>query len=186
MKQRLLAFLVMSLLAVTSTFAQNRTVKGKVTGADDGLGLPGVSVRVKGTTIGASTGIDGDYVISVPADAKTLTFSYVGFLSQEVQIGANTTINVTLKTDAKQLDEVMVVAYGTVKKESFTGSAAVVKGDVLENRPVTSFEKALQGAVAGVTVSSVSGQPGATSTVRVRGVGSISASSTKLRSSRPA
>lgn len=170
----------MSLLAVTSAFAQNRTVKGKVTGADDGLGLPGVSVRVKGTTIGASTGIDGDYVISVPADAKTLTFSYVGFLPQEVQIGANTTINVTLRTDAKQLDEVMVVAYGTVKKESFTGSAAVVKGDVLENRPVTSFEKALQGAVAGVTVSSVSGQPGATSTVRVRGVGSISASSTPL------
>lgn len=101
-------------------------------------------------------------------------------MDQEVPIAGANQINVSLVPSTTALTEVVVVAYGTVKKENFTGSAAVIKEDVFANRPVTSFEKALQGAAAGVQVSSVSGQPGATSTVRIRGVGSFSASSSPL------
>ncbi|HEY0897994.1 MAG TPA: TonB-dependent receptor plug domain-containing protein, partial [Sphingobacteriaceae bacterium] len=180
MKQRLLAFLVMSVLAVSSVFAQNRTIKGKVTGADDGLGLPGVSVRVKGTSIGASTGIDGDYSISVPADAKTLTFTYVGYLTQEIAIGANGTVNVTLATDAKQLSEVVVTGYGTQIKKEFTGATAKVDDSQLKDRPMPSVDALLQGQVAGLQVAGSSGQPGANAAVRIRGIGSITAGSSPL------
>ncbi|KIA91858.1 hypothetical protein OC25_19650 [Pedobacter kyungheensis] len=105
--------------------------------------------------------------------------SYVGYTEQEVKITGQT-LTIRLVSSAKNLQDVMIIGYGTVKKENFTGSAAVVKEDVFKDRPVTSFEKALQGAAAGVQVTSVSGQPGATSTVRIRGVGSFTASSTPL------
>ncbi|MBC7759210.1 MAG: TonB-dependent receptor [Phormidesmis sp. FL-bin-119] len=180
MKRKLLAFLLLGLFAITTAMAQNKTITGKVVGADDGLPLPGVSVRVKGGTAGTSTGADGNFSLNAPQSAAVLTFTYIGFVSQEVSVGSNNRVEVRLVTDAKQLSEVVVVGYGTSTRQSFTGSAAVVTSEVFENRPVTSFEKALQGAVAGVTVSSVSGQPGAASTVRVRGVASISASATPL------
>ncbi|MEJ7692487.1 TonB-dependent receptor [Daejeonella sp.] len=180
MKRKLLAFLLLGLFAISSAMAQNKTITGRVVGADDGLPLPGVSVRVKGGTAGTTTSIDGTYSLNAPASANVLTFTYIGFVAQEISISANNTANARLVTDAKQLSEVVVVGYGTSTRQSFTGSAAVVTSEVFENRPVTSFEKALQGTVAGVTVSSVSGQPGATSTVRVRGVASISASATPL------
>ncbi len=180
MKRKLLAFLLLGLFAITSAMAQNKTITGRVVGADDGLPLPGVSVRVKGGTAGTSTGADGNFSLTAPSNASALTFTYIGFVTQEVSVGASNRVDVRLVTDAKQLSEVVVVGYGTSTRQSFTGSAAVVSSEVLENRPITSFEKALQGTVAGVTVSSVSGQPGATSTVRIRGVASISASATPL------
>ncbi len=177
--KKLLQSLFLMLFIAFQAMAQERTVTGKVTGADDGLALPGVSVKLKGGKNATQTSSNGTYSITVNGQS-TLVFSYIGYATQEVAIGSNNTINVSLLVDAKQLSEVVVVGYGTAKKQSFTGSAAVIGSDVLENRPVTSFEKALQGAAAGVTVSSVSGQPGASSTVRIRGVGSLSASATPL------
>lgn len=158
--------------------AQNKTVTGKVT---DGSNAPlaYVTVSIKGTTLGTLTKEDGTFSISVPPTATTLVFSAVGQQTKEVTIGSQSSINVSLSTGERTLDEV-VIAYGTQKRTAFTGSASTVKGDLLENRPVTSFEKALQGQATGITVQSVSGQPGGNSTVRIRGVGSFTASSTPL------
>jgi TonB-linked SusC/RagA family outer membrane protein len=179
MKQKLLLILMVTVLSYFNALAQNKTITGKVVDADDGLPLPGVSIKVKGTTQLTQTTGQGTFSISVPTNAQTLVLSYVGYTEKEVKITGET-INIRLVSSSKNLQDVMIIGYGTVKKENFTGSASVIKSDVLQDRPVTSFEKALQGAAAGVQVTSVSGQPGATSTVRIRGVGSFSASSTPL------
>lgn len=177
MKQKLL-LVVIAVLSYFAAYSQNRTITGKVVDAADGLPLPGVSIKAKGSPQFAQTTIQGTFTISVPSTVQSLVFSFVGYTEQEIRVADN--MNVRLSSASNDLNEVVVVAYGTVKKENFTGSASVVKSDVLENRPITSFEKALQGAASGVQVTSVSGQPGATSTVRIRGVGSFSASSSPL------
>ena len=179
MKQKLLLILMVAVLSYFNALAQNKTITGKVVDADDGLPLPGVSIKVKGTTQLTQTTGQGTFSITLPSDAQTLVLSYVGYTEQEVRITGET-LNIRMVSSARNLQDVMVIGYGTVKKENFTGSAAVVKEDVFKDRPVTSFEKVLQGAAAGVQVTSVSGQPGATSTVRIRGVGSFTASSTPL------
>ena len=179
MKQKLLLIFMVTVLSYFNAFAQNKTITGKVVDADDGLPLPGVSIKLKGTTQVTQTTGQGTFSISVPQNAEALVLSYVGYTEQEVKITGQT-LTIRLVSSAKNLQDVMIIGYGTIKKENFTGSAAVVKDDVFKDRPVTSFEKALQGAAAGVQVTSVSGQPGATSTVRIRGVGSFSASSTPL------
>lgn len=179
MKQKLLLILMVAVLSYFNALAQNKTITGKVVDADDGLPLPGVSIKVKGTTQLTQTTGQGTFSITIPSDAQTLVLSYVGYTEQEVRITGET-LNIRMVSSARNLQDVMVIGYGTVKKENFTGSAAVVKEDVFKDRPVTSFEKVLQGAAAGVQVTSVSGQPGATSTVRIRGVGSFTASSTPL------
>ena len=179
MKQKLLLIFMVTVLSYFNAIAQNKTITGKVVDADDGLPLPGVSIKLKGTTQVTQTTGQGTFSISVPQNAEALILSYVGYTEQEVKITGQT-LTIRLVSSAKNLQDVMIIGYGTVKKENFTGSAAVVKEDVLKDRPVTSFEKALQGAAAGVQVTSVSGQPGATSTVRIRGVGSFTASSTPL------
>jgi len=173
------SFFLLICLAL-SAFAQERTITGTVTSNDDGSPLIGVSVKVVGTQNGTVTDETGKYSISVTSTASALNFSYVGFVTSEIQLGTGNLVNVVLIQDSKSLGEVLVVAYGTVKKENFTGSAATVSSDNFANRPNTSFDKALQGAAAGVLVTSVSGQPGATSTIRIRGVGSFTASSTPL------
>ncbi len=170
---------MVTVLSYFNAIAQNKTITGKVVDADDGLPLPGVSIKLKGTTQVTQTTGQGTFSISVPQNAEALILSYVGYTEQEVKITGQT-LTIRLVSSAKNLQDVMVIGYGTVKKENFTGSAAVVKEDVFKDRPVTSFEKVLQGAAAGVQVTSVSGQPGATSTVRIRGVGSFTASSTPL------
>ncbi|MNX23661.1 TonB-dependent Receptor Plug Domain protein [compost metagenome] len=179
MKQKLLLIFMVTVLSYFNAIAQNKTITGKVVDADDGLPLPGVSIKLKGTTQVTQTTGQGTFSISVPQNAEALILSYVGYTEQEVKITGQT-LTIRLVSSAKNLQDVMVIGYGTVKKENFTGSAAVVKEDVFKDRPVTSFEKVLQGAAAGVQVTSVSGQPGATSTVRIRGVGSFTASSTPL------
>lgn len=179
MKQKLLLILMVTVLSYFNALAQNRTITGKVVDADDGLPLPGVSIKIKGTTQLTQTTGQGTFSISVPAEAQALILSYVGYTEQEVRITGET-LNIRMVSSSKNLQDVMIIGYGTIKKENFTGSASVIKSDVLQDRPVTSFEKALQGAAAGVQVTSVSGQPGATSTVRIRGVGSFTASSTPL------
>jgi TonB-linked SusC/RagA family outer membrane protein len=160
--------------------AQTVQITGTVTSADDGMPIPGASVLVKGTSVGVATDIDGNYSISVPASATTLVFSFVGMVTQEIEISGRTIINIVLRTDAQELEEIIVVAYGTSRKESFTGSAKTVDTKALEKRTVTNVTKALDGAVPGVQATSGGGQPGSGSDIRIRGFGSINASNSPL------
>ena len=175
--------LLLGLTLVLSTvfaFAQNRVITGTVTSTEDGLGVPGATVLVKGTTIGTATDIDGQYSISVPAGSNVLVFSFVGLASQEVTIGNQTTINVALQPDVQSLSEFVITSYGDQSKREITGAIASVKGEVFENLPMQSFDRAMQGRIAGVQVTSTTGAPGGTLNVRIRGVGSINAGNDPL------
>ena len=177
-KGYLLLFLV---FMSTLGFAQEKNVTGNVLSQEDGLGLPGVNILVKGTSIGASTDIDGSYSITAPSGDAVLVFSYLGFITKEIKVGSNTTINVTLKADANELDEIVVVGYGAVKKSDVTGSVSSVKSKELTAFPVLSAGQALQGRAAGVAVQSNNGgEPGAPISIKIRGNTSISASSAAL------
>ncbi|HOF22373.1 MAG TPA: carboxypeptidase-like regulatory domain-containing protein, partial [Bacteroidales bacterium] len=133
--KRILMFSTLLLITVTLVMAQTVQITGTVTGSEDGLPLPGVNVTVKGTTIGSITGADGKYVLSLPVSAQTLVFSFIGFVTQEVPIQGRTDINVVLKQDLYNVDEVVVVAYGTVQKRDITGSVSSVKADAIRNIP---------------------------------------------------
>ena len=180
MKNKIAMTLAALLVACTQLLAQGTlSVSGTVT---DRSGLPviGAGVFVKGTTMGVSTSLDGDYTLDkVPADA-VLSISSIGYQTLEVPVGGRTKIDIVLDEESLELDDAMVVAYGTAKKESFTGSAAVVKGEDLQKRAVGTVTKSLEGSVAGVTVTSGGGQPGEDASVTVRGIGSISANYTPL------
>ena len=160
--------------------AQVSKVTGTVTSHEDGLPVVGASVLVKGTTVGTVTDIDGNFTITnVPSSAGTLVVSFIGMKTQEVAI--KPVVKVSLHSDAEVLDEVMVVAYGTAKKSSFTGSASSVDGaKALKDIPVTSFEQALAGTTPGLTINGSSGQPGASLEIRVRGTGSMNATNEPL------
>ncbi|MHA6248839.1 SusC/RagA family TonB-linked outer membrane protein [Pontibacter sp. CAU 1760] len=177
-KNVLLSFLLVFAL-VSSVLAQAQTVSGRVTAASDGSALPGVTVLEKGTTNGVTTGINGEYSLNVGANA-TLVFRFVGMLAQEVPVNGRSTVNVRLATDQKQLEEVVVVGYGTQEKRDVTGSIASVSGEDLENIPTPSLESALQGRAAGVQIESGSGKVGQGIKVRIRGSASISASNQPL------
>lgn len=168
---------IISLAAV----AQNAiTVKGKVTSADDGSPIDFANVFVKGTTLGASTNEFGEYSLAnVPSDA-TLIFSYIGFQTTEVPVQGRAVIDMALSPDAESLDEVIMVAYGTAKKGSYSGSAAVVKESAMKDAPVVSFEQVLAGKAPGVQVASYSGQPGSEVQINIRGFGSINAGNQPL------
>jgi len=156
---------------VTEEIQVDLTVNGKVT---DGNGepLPGASVIVLGTTNGTITDLNGEYSIECPNES-VLVFSYVGYESQQIPIGDRTTINVQLILDSKQLEEVVVVGYGTVQKSDLTGSVSKVSGEELENIPSSRVDQLLQGRAPGVSVTSVSGEPGAATSIRIRGGNSI-------------
>ncbi|RUT72976.1 SusC/RagA family TonB-linked outer membrane protein [Ancylomarina longa] len=164
------------LLGWQVSWAQDLLVKGVVTGAEDGLTIPGVSVVVKGTTNGTTTDFDGKYQISVKKDA-VLVFSYIGMKTFEMAVGSQTVVNVTLKNDNFAMDEVVVVGYGVQKKSDITGSVASVSSDVLKDQPVSNAATLLQGRAAGVMVTQTSGAPGAGLSVRVRGTGTVNNSS---------
>lgn len=169
-------FLAFLLLAVVMSFssgvyAQQKTIQGKITDSGNEP-LPGVSVVVKGTTIGTVTDVDGAYTLAVPADAKTLMYSYIGMSTQEIEIGSQTTINVVLQEDIVGLDEVVVVGYGTRIKEEITGSVSTVSADQLQNSSSVSVMNRVQGQVSGVTVMQ-SDRPGGDATIRIRGIGTI-------------
>jgi TonB-linked SusC/RagA family outer membrane protein len=181
--KRLLLYGLVLLLGIAFTNiaqAQDRIISGKVTSSEDGNPLPGVNVVVKGTTVGTATGTDGTYRLQVPANAEALIFSFVGFLNQEVQIGNRSTIDVILQTDQKLLSEVVVTGYSTENKREITGAISSVKGDVIENLPMQSFDRAIQGRAAGVLVQAANGVPGGAVRVRIRGVTSISAGNEPL------
>lgn len=171
----LLSFAFLTVIAF-SAMAQ-RTVSGKVTD-DTGEALPGVNVVIKGTTTGVTTDLDGNYRLSVD-DGATLIFSYVGFETQEIQVGARTTIDVTLG-GATELQEVVVTGYQNQLKREVTGAVASVKADEIENLPMQSFDRAIQGRAAGTQISAASGQPGGALNIRIRGIGSINSGNDPL------
>lgn len=169
-------FLILLVLLGSQAYAQNR-VSGKVTGKDDGQPLVGVSVKIKGSTLGTQTGADGRFVLNAPANS-TIIFSYIGFVTQEVAASPN--MNVSLAGASGQLADVVVVAYGAQKKEAITGSVASLNSKDLEKRTVTNIAASLQGLAPGIQVAASNGQPGATPTIRIRGFGSFSASQAPL------
>lgn len=168
------------MLISTLGFSQQRTVTGTVVASDDGIGIPGVNVVVKGTSSGSATDFDGNYSINVNNNS-VLVFSYLGFVTKEVAVGGQTTVNVSLEEDVNALEEVVVVGYGTQKKSDITGSVSSVKAEELAAFPVLSAEQALQGRAAGVAVQSNNGgEPGAPISISIRGNTSIGASSAAL------
>lgn len=155
------------------------TVKGTVT---DGKGerLPGVSIIIKGTTRGTTTNVNGEYSLAVPDDKAILVFSFVSYVAQEIMIENKTVINITLLSDIKALDEVIVVGYGTQKKSDLTGSVGTIKSDAIQERRSASLNQAIGGRVTGVNVSSNSGRPGGRSNIRIRGNTSVSVANNPL------
>ncbi|MDX5437859.1 MAG: TonB-dependent receptor plug domain-containing protein, partial [Pontibacter sp.] len=180
MRKLLLMSFVMVLTLVQQVYAQNRTITGKVTDQGTAQGLPGVAVIVKGTTVGTTTGVDGSYSINVPANSNTLVFRFIGYQTMERAIGNAGAINVAMPLDNKQLQEVIVVGYGTQTKQEFTGSAASVAGEKLKEMPVQSFDQALGGRAAGVNIVQPNGVLNNPPVIRIRGTNSISLSSVPL------
>ena len=165
---------------VTTNPAQERAVSGKVLSSDDNSPLPGVNVAVKGTTRGTTTDANGTYRINVPNGSVTLVFSSVGFQGSEISVGNKSTIDVTLISDNKTLNEVVVVGYGTQKKSQLTGAISSVSSKEIAELPITNARQALQGRAAGVDVIQTGSRPGAGVTVRIRARRSINASNDPL------
>ncbi|MGM9737648.1 MAG: SusC/RagA family TonB-linked outer membrane protein [Candidatus Cryptobacteroides sp.] len=177
MKKICLLFTAILMLGVSSAFAQSFMVTGKVTDASSGEGIPFASVVVKGSNVGVNTDENGAYSIKA-SEKDVLVFSFVGYNAYEVSVNGRAKINVSLESES--LDEVVMVAYGSAKKSSFTGSAASVKSESLSKRTVANVTKAIEGLVPGVTATAGSGQPGSGSSIQIRGYGSINASSSPL------
>lgn len=164
----LLLFIFLSFASIFG-YSQSFEIKGNVVDAN-GIPLPGVTILVKNTVKGASTDFDGNFTISNVQNGEILVFSYIGFTTKEILVGDSNFINVTLSEDTESLDEVVVVGYGTQKKSVVTGAISSVKAEDLEGLPVERVEQALQGRVSGVVIAADAGQPGSSSTVRVRGI----------------
>jgi len=158
---------------------QEKTITGQVTSAD-GEVLPGVNIMIKGTTTGTVTDGDGRYTLGVPDGNAVLVFSFIGFGQEEIAVGGQAVINMTLTPSLETLSEVVVIGYGTVRKTDLTGSVSSVKAEELRAVPTTSFDQALQGRAAGVQVVQTSGQPGAETSIRIRGISSINAANEPL------
>lgn len=179
MRRGIVLSLILSAVTTLALRAQVREVSGVVTDSSNSETLIGATVVVEGSGVSAITDFDGRYLIKAqPGDR--LSFSCLGMVPKTVTLGDVTVLNVALDVNRDLLEEVIVVAYGTTKKESFTGSAEVVKADKFKDRAVTDVSKMLDGQVAGVMVTSGSGQPGSGADLRVRGYGSINASNAPL------
>ncbi|MDN3669446.1 TonB-dependent receptor [Echinicola jeungdonensis] len=164
----------------TSSQTLEKTITGTVISSEDNLPLPGVSILVKGSSKGTVTDIDGKYTLEVPDENAVLIFSSIGFKKQEITVGERTTIDITMQMDTKQLGEVVVVGYGTQRRKDITGSVSSVSSKEFNTGISVAPEQLMQGKVAGVNIVQNSGQPGAPSTVRIRGVNSISAGNDPL------
>jgi TonB-linked SusC/RagA family outer membrane protein len=169
----------MLLLTAMQVLAQ-RTITGTVTSSADGLGVPGATILVKGTNQGTITDINGAYKLTVPANATTLVASVIGMKKQELIIGSSNTIDIVMETDAQNLDEVVIVGYGTATKQSLVGTVKTVKNEALQSKSVSNVSQSLSGEVAGVQVINTSGQPGSSATIRIRGLGSVNGSRAPL------
>ena len=172
MKKLLLAFGFIGAILATS-FSQGRMVSGTVTAAEDGLGLPGVTVVEKGTQNATFSDIDGKFTLPVSGDEVTLVFSFIGYRSKEVAVAAGQFTNVQLDADIAGLEEVIVVGYGNQKRSKISGAVGTIDTKEITSLPVLRTEQALQGRAAGVQVTQNSGQPGSTQSIRIRGTGSL-------------
>ena len=175
--KRLFSFMMVMCLISMSALA-SKTVTGRVVSASDNEPLIGASVQAIGSNQGTGTDVNGEFSLTVNDNVKQLRVSYVGYQEQIVAVASNLTI--ALVEEDLTLDEVMVVAYGTTKKTSFTGSAQAVNNKKIETRPITSATKALEGNVGGIQIGGSSGQPGAAPVIRIRGFGSINADQNPL------
>lgn len=170
--------LLIVLLAWTPSAIAQSTITGVI---EDSSGpLPGASVIVKGTTVGASADFDGNYVIEIPAGSTTLVFSYVGYTPLEVEIGGRTNIDVVMTEDAQALSEVVVVGYGTQRKADLTGAVGSIDAVEIVKQPIVSPDQVLAGTISGVNITNRSGDPGAPVSVNIRGVGTLSADANPL------
>ncbi len=151
---------------------QDVIIKGKVVDSNGDV-LPGVNVLVKGTNTGAVTNIDGEYTISIPSSDATLVFSFIGYLTEEVEVNGKTVVDMQLVEDIKSLEEVVVIGYGTQKKSDLTGAVSSVKAEDFQKMSVRRIEEAIQGRAAGVMISKGKGSPGSSASIHVRGAGSI-------------
>ena len=170
--KKLLSVLFLLSFTLASVYAQNIQVKGTVVSGSDNEPLPGVNVVVKGTTNGGITDLDGNFTLSVPADA-TLSITYIGFKSQEVAVNGQRSLKIILQEDTETLDEVVVVGYGVQKKSVVTAAISKVGADELNLTKPSRVEDALKGKVSGVQITQSSGQPNSDSKVRIRGIGTV-------------
>ena len=178
--KRIKIFLMALALTVSAlASAQNITVTGSVKDSSTGEGIPFASLQVKGTMVGTSTDLDGVYSISVPADG-VLIFSSIGYVNSEIPVAGRSTVDVMLDPDSQMLEETIVVAFGTATKESFTGSATVVKSDDIAKVQASDATRALEGVVAGVQMTTASGSLGSSPSIMIRGASSISAGTAPL------
>jgi len=180
MMKRFLLTGILSVFLTACLFAQERTITGSVTSADDKSALPGVNVLAKGSNTGGVTDSDGKFRISVPSGTTRLVFSFVGFTTKEVELGSQTSLEVVLETDVRQLSEVIVTGFGQQLKRDVTGNIAKVTSNDLKDMPVPTFDNALQGKAAGVVVNAGGGKLGQGIQIRVRGQSSVSASNEPL------
>lgn len=171
----MLVLLALNVMIITPVFAQDIKVSG-VVNSEDNEPLPGVTILVQGTTKGTVTNIEGQYALEVPTDA-VLDFSFIGYLKQSVEVGGRSTIDISMSPDIAQLEEVVVVGYGTQKKSTLTGSISKVKNEKLDQIAVARVDDALIGQVSGVNVQATSAEAGAAPTITIRGFGSITADS---------
>lgn len=173
-----LGFLILFMSISWASFSQTSSVSGKVTD-DKGETIVGASIAVKGTSRGTNSDVNGRYKLDVPSNA-TLIFSFVGFDTQEIVVGNRSVIDVAFDSKTNQLQDVVVIGYGTQRKSDLTGSVGSVKSDQLLERPVPSLNQGLSGRIAGVQVNNNSGRPGGRTTIRVRGFSSINSSNNPL------
>jgi len=178
MKSRSLLFML--LLLGSFAYGQNRVITGKVTNKETGTPLAGVNILADKQRGGVTSKEDGTYSISVPAGSSTLIFSYVGFTSQTVLIESKTTIDVIMAAAPTDMNEVVVIGYGTTKKSHLTGAVSKFKNDNLEETPASRLDQALQGKIAGVQIQNISSEAGSDPKVQVRGLSSINAGSSPL------
>ncbi|MFC3561231.1 SusC/RagA family TonB-linked outer membrane protein [Pedobacter jamesrossensis] len=179
MKKLLQSLFVLMFVAITA-MAQDRTITGTVTSQSDGLPLPGVSVRVKGAPGGIVTSGNGKYTVTVSSKATGIEFSFLGYTTQTIALGSSNVINVALVSNSRDLDELVVVGFGTQKKGSLTGAQGSVSAKEIENTPILNAQQGLQGRVAGVQVTQASGTPGGGISINIRGTSSISGSNQPL------
>ncbi|AWG23237.1 hypothetical protein FFWV33_17740 [Flavobacterium faecale] len=167
------ALIALAMICTQSVLSQTKTIQGVVTDQAR-LPLPGVNVSVKGTPTGVVTNSDGSFVLDkVPANGRII-FSFIGFTSKEVAVDNKKTINVSLVEDTNNLEEVVVVGYGSVKKKDVTGAVSTVSAKSIKDQPFTGLDQALQGKVSGVTITQNSGTPGGGVSIRIRGIASLS------------
>ncbi|MDR2775386.1 MAG: TonB-dependent receptor [Tannerella sp.] len=177
--RKLIYLFTLLYLCAGIAFAQTKVASGTVTSAEDGAPVAGASVSVKGTTMGTITDGNGKFILpDLPASADVIVISFIGMETVEIAAGEN--LQIVMKDASQSLDEVIVVAYGTAKKSSFSGAATQIKGEKLQKTQVSNVSKALEGAVAGVQTSSSSGTPGSSANIIIRGINSISASQNPL------